>query len=440
VVVVSSYGVMALTRPTPSGTVRPTALADRGDRFAAEILPGDLATDSSGDALDAIDEQIAVWGAKAAADARDDISAGNLAVLYLGRGRLTGDATDYEKALTAADGAVRANPASTGTRALKATVLQATHDFTGALSLAEGIVAEDPRNVDALAVVGDAQLELGRLAAASKTYAMIGAIQAGPALDARLARLAWLQGDRDDALKLARRARDAARRDGSSDPSFYEAQLGEMARLNGDPVAAGAAFDAALAIRSGNQLALLGRARLEAFAGNDAGAIETLRHAAAIAPRPETLALLADLLGRTGDAVGAGRQADTIRLIGKLGGTSAKLFDRQILAFEIDHGGASADALARAEAAAEIRPDAAGLDLVAWAAFRLGDLEAAGSWSARALDSGTVDARILDHAGAIAIALGDRTAGLALVNRALELGPALDPFDRAAAEALAAGS
>ena len=429
--VVASYGAMWISgRAMPHGT---PSTANRDEAF----IPAAIDDGAAGPAdLAAIDAQIAVWGPKAAADARDDISAGNLGILFLGRGRLTGDAADYEKALAAADRAVAANPTSTGTRALKATVLQATHDFTGALALAEAIVAEEPRNVDALAVVGDAQLELGRLDAAAATYATIAPIQNGPALEAREARLAWLRGDATKALSLATAARDDAARDGSSDPSFYEAQLGEMARLTGDAATARTAFDAALAIRPSNQLALMGSARLAAASGDDAAAIATLRKAAAIAPRPETLALLTDLLARDGDAKGAAAQTATIRAIEQLGGTSARLFDRQLLAFELDHGGASQAVLAKARAAAAIRPDAAGLDVVAWAAYRLGDEKTARTFSDRALATGTADGRILLHAGAIAIARGDAAAGRALVERALALGPALDPLDHALAQTL----
>jgi tetratricopeptide (TPR) repeat protein len=389
--------------------------------------------------LDDIDSQLAIWAPKAAADARDDISAGNVAILYLARGRFTGDAADYERALSAADRAVTANPASTGTRTLKATVLQATHDFRGALAHATSILAEEPGNIDAIVVSGDADVELGRLADAAAAYKQVEATIPGPSLDARLARLAWLSGDAREAVRLATQARDeAVGNDELSDPSFYAAQLGEMARLTGDAATAKTAYDDALATRSTNQLALLGRARLEAFGGADTAAIADLRTAAAIAPRPETLGLLADLLDRIGDHAGATQQADTIGVIERLGGTSALLFDRQIVGFDLDHGRATPTVLGRARAAADIRPDAAGLDTVAWAAYRLGDLAAARTESARALASGSIDARILYHAAAIALASGDAT-GRALVGRALDLGPALDPLDRASAEALLRG-
>jgi tetratricopeptide (TPR) repeat protein len=427
-VATATYAAAALWHPAPSANAeRDDSLVATGSLGNVGARPADLA---------AIDAQVAIWSRKSAADARDDISASNLGVLYLGRGRLTGDAADYERALAAADRAVTANATSTSTRALKATVLQATHDFGGALDLAETILRDDPKNVDALAVAGDARLELGRLSEARTTYASIAAIAAGPALDVRLARLSWLEGDAAKAVSLATRARDGAARDGASDPSFYEAQLGEFARITGDAASARTAYQAALAIRPTDQLALLGLARLDAFVHHDADAIARLRTAAAVAPRPETLALLADLLTRTGDSKGARQAAATVRFTEQLGGTAGMLFDRQVLLFELDHGGATPALLAHARSAADARPDAAGLDVVAWAAYRLGDLTAARDFSARALAGGSVDARILVHGGAIAIASGDHLRGEALARRALDLGPALDPLDRALALSL----
>ena len=431
VLAAGSYAATALapTRPaTPAANHSDSALA---------LPAADAAPDTD---LESVDAQLKIWVPKAAADAHDDISAGNVAMLYLGRGRITGDAADYERALAAADRAVAAYPTSTGTRALKATVLQSTHDFTGALALATSILADEPANVDAIVVSGDAELELGRLADASTAYQRAAALVPGPALDARLARLAWLSGNAADGARLATQARNgAAGNDDLSDPSFYPAQLGEMARITGDIATARAGYAAALAMRPTNQLALLGRARLDAFGGDDAAAISGLRTAAAIAPRPETLGLLADELARTGDVAGAKAEADTIGVIERLGGTSAQLFDRQIIGFDLDHGRATPAVLDRARAAAAIRPDAAGLDAVAWSAFRLGDLATATSESAAALASGSIDARILYHAGAIAMAAGDDATGRPLVQRAIDLGPALDPLDRSAAEALLGG-
>jgi len=49
---------------------------------------------------------------------------------------------------------------------------------------------------------------------------------------------------------------------------------------------------------------------------------------------------------------------------------------------------------------------------------------------------GAADARFLFHRGAIAWAAGDASAGRADLERALAMGPALDPLERAEAEGL----
>jgi hypothetical protein len=61
-----------------------------------------------------------------------------------------------------------------------------------------------------------------------------------------------------------------------------------------------------------------------------------------------------------------------------------------------------------------------------------------GAWAEidAARSSGIVDARILYHAGAIAIARDDAEAGRPLLEQALALGPALDPIEREEAERL----
>jgi tetratricopeptide (TPR) repeat protein len=390
--------------------------------------------------LDRIADQIEVWGAKAAADPYDYISATNLGILYLGRARLTGDTADYERATAAAERAIAADATYTPGRTLDALLLLATHDFGGALAAAQALAEEDPANVDALSVVADAQLELGRLEEAGVTYARLASMAPGPALDLRLARFAYLSGDAERALIVVQRAREAVLGDWLADRALYAAQVGEIARLTGDAGLARASFETALTIRSTDQLALVGLARVAAYEGDDAEAIGLLRESSAIAPRPETLALLGDLLARAGDQRGASDAYATVRLTEQLGGTAATLFDRQILLFELDHGTDDETLLARAIAAARTRPDAAGLDVAAWAAFRIGDLATAADYSARALADGTIDARILFHAGAITLGRGDDVTGQALLRKALDLGPALDPADRAEATALLSGA
>ena len=405
---------------------------------AAAPEPGGVTGPSGQVDLEELDSRIATWSSMAAADAADYLSATNLGILYLGRARLSGDLADYQRAAAATSRALVADPAYGPARALDATVRFATHDFRGALAAATALLADVPGDADALAVVGDASLELGQVGNARRAYASLASIAPGPALDVRLARLAYVTGDPARALTIARGARDEALGSGEADMAFYEYQLGEFARLNGKEATAAAAFRASLDARP-HIGALVGLARVEAAAGRADDAVAALERAMAIAPVPDVVALLGDMRAGSGEQAVAEELYATVRLTAELGELAGSVYDRQLIAFELDHGGATDEVLAAARRSVAERPDAAGHDLVAWALHRLGrDVEAAAEIEA-ALATRIVDARIQFHAGAIAMANDDVATGEQQLRKALSLGPALDPLERSEAETLLAG-
>ena len=100
-----------------------------------------------------------------------------------------------------------------------------------------------------MAIDADARLETGDLVQAGCRVRAPGHPGAGPGVDARRARHAYLVGDDADALRLATDARDAARRlERIDDPAFYHYQLAELARLTGDADLARGELKAGLAI------------------------------------------------------------------------------------------------------------------------------------------------------------------------------------------------
>jgi tetratricopeptide (TPR) repeat protein len=393
-----------------------------------------------------LDHNIAAWTKNLDANPSDFLSATNLSLLYGARARLTADIADHERALEAARIAIAAAPSQVPARLLEASIQYSLHDFRGAFTAADAIYRKDPTQLGALATRADAALELGDLAAAARDLDTLDAEASGPAIDIRLARYAELAGDLDGAMALARGARDAAVA-AAADRGFYEYALAEYARFAGDTATARAGYEAALAIRAGDLGALLGLARVQAFGGELDAAIATLESAVAIAPTPEAEAILGDLLalraddpGRTSgeraaDLAAAGAAHGTVRLTRTLSALAGAVYDRQLLLFDLDHGGASTATLDSARAALLDRPDATGHDLVAWALHRLGRDREAWSESRAARAAGAADARTLFHAGAIAAAVGDASAR-ELLGRALRLGPALDPAERVEAGAI----
>jgi tetratricopeptide (TPR) repeat protein len=384
-----------------------------------------------------IDQGIKVWSANLAKEPRDFFSATTLTSLYYSRGRLSGDLADEQKALQLAQTAVAVAPTEPGARAMEAAILYYLHDFSGAQTKAAALYRDDPTQLGALATMADATLELGDIAGARADYDKLGSLASGAAVDIRVARLAYVTGGANDALALAEKARQEAIKDvasgGSDDLGFSDYAVGEYARTAGDATTADAAFEAALAVRSTDLGSLVGLARIDAYRGDTKAAITALRTAAAIAPQPETVGLLGDLLAASGDATGAAKQFATVRFIERLGEIQSTVYDRVILRFELDHGGVSDAILAKAQASLTARPDYTGYDTVAWALYRLGRYDEAAAQMASAMANGSADARLLFHKGAIELGQGNATSGRADLQRALALGPALDPTERAEA-------
>jgi tetratricopeptide (TPR) repeat protein len=383
-------------------------------------------------------ERATFWADRVKARPDDFLSLVQLALVDAERARLTADLGAYDQALALIDRSLEIVPAYPPTIRARSSVRFAIHDFSGATSDATSVLEKAPDDATALAVLGDSALELGKPAEARAAYDRLAAAGEGPWVDVRRARLAYLTGDPARAVQLAARARAAATDEDPGNEGFYDYAHGEFARLSGDAETARHAYEAALTIRATDLGALVGLARIEAATGDAAAAIATLRRAAAIAPQPETLALLGDLLASTGDDAAADEQFATVRLTRTLSERAGAVYDRQLVAFELDHGGASEATLDAARASLVERPDAAGHDLVSWALHRLGrDEEAAAEIDAARAD-GIVDARILFHAGAVALARGDAAGAEALLDAARALGPALDPRDAAELAALAA--
>ena len=382
-----------------------------------------------------LEARLDFWTARVADRPEDFLSLTQLAMTEVEGARLGADLAAYERAAGLVDRALAVLPAYPPTIRARGQIRFALHDFRGALTDAEQVLAAAPGDAAALALAGDAALELGDLTTASARYDQLRSIAPGPWLDVRRARLASAGGDHAGALRLARAAAASATTLDPADEGVYALAVGEYARLAGDATTARAAYTDALRLRPDDLGAIIGLARIDAAEGRSDAAVDGLRRAAAIAPQPETLGLLGDVLLGSGDERGAAEAFETVRLIGQLGDVQGTVDDRVILRFELDHGGDASRVLAAARAGLTDRPDAGGHDLVAWALHRLGRDEEALASIAAARASGNDDARLTFHEGAIRLALGDPT-GPDLLARALAMGAALDPVERAEAERL----
>jgi tetratricopeptide (TPR) repeat protein len=384
-----------------------------------------------------IDRAIAVWTANLERDEGDYIAATYLAELYLSRSRLSADPGDLARALDASTIALGAYPGLVAARLLEAQVRLARHDFSEAEASATAILEAHPGLAHALATLGDAQLELGRYDAARASYEALAAVAPEPAVTARIARLAAITGQLDEARRLAAHAASeaGARADTRpTDVAWYQTLGGSLAFQAGDLAAADVAYQAALDAWPASAAALAGLGRTRAAQGDVDAAIGLYERSVALVPAPDALAALGDLLaaaGRADDAAAAHAQVLAIAQLANAAG----LHDRHLALFLANHELDAARAVAVAATDLERRSDVYAFDAYAWALFAEGRYDEADVAMRAARAQGTEDAAIDYHAGMIAMALGRDEEARVLLRAALHRNPGFDVLqaDRAAA-------
>jgi tetratricopeptide (TPR) repeat protein len=355
--------------------------------------------------------------------------------LELERARLTGDIGSFTRAERALDDAHGLAPRDAEVGTLLATVRFTTHDFTGALDLADAVYSAG-RDPGALAVRADAQLELGRYAAAAADYRTLSSLLPGSAgVQARAARLAFLQGRQADADRLAAAAESAARREGAfgATLAWYGSLRGRMALDGGRYDEAARHYRRAVLLAPDYHVAIGGLAAVRSAQDRYDEAIELYERASRLVPEPQYLASLGDLYMLTGRDDLAETRYGTVKVIATLARANRQLYDRQLALFYADHDLRPDDALAIAQQSLETRTDVYGYDALAWALYRLERHDEARAASTRALALGTQDARLWYHAGMISIGLGHDDLAVAQLTRALRLSPSFDPVQSAVA-------
>ena len=194
--------------------------------------------------------------------------------------------------------------------------------------------------------------------------------------------MAFLRGDGDAAGGLAGRASAEARAEGTFgvDLAWYAHLVAQLGFDRGDYEAAAVAEREALAIAPGYHVAEAGLARAVAALGQTAEAIAWYGRAIDAVPQPDYLAARGDLYAISGDLGRATSAYDTVEVGAALSPASARLYDRQLALFYLDHDRHVDRALTIAEAALAQRPDVYGYDIYAWALYKAGRYdEAAGA-------------------------------------------------------------
>ncbi len=414
-IVGASYGFLRVDEAASSDI-------ERASLGVAEVPPGPI--------LKTADELIAFWRERYERDPRDYISLTYQGQAHIRKARDTGALAEYARAEETLGRALYLNATYEPALAYMSAVLLAQHDFHGALSLAERIYTFDPGALQALATVGDAHIELGNYEQAEGAYRELAARSPSPPVYSRLARLAWLQGDRARALRYAQQAADEAATWGlTGEPrAWYELQLADLYFDTGRPDMADLHFAAALQHAPGYALALGGLADMRATQGRYDEAIELYTRTLAIARLPHVLAELGDLHVLTGDPQPARRYYGEMESVAKRSAVSDRAYNRELAMFFADHDVNLEEALQRARAEMQRRQDIYGYDTLAWTFYKNGRLTEASDAMAEALKLGTQDATLYFHAGVISFHLGEIDTAQRQLERAMRLNPNFLPL------------
>ena len=432
VIALLSYGFASSKAAAP--TANPSAAPVVEDPAAQVGLPEAAGGTGAVDTSDT-DRRIAFWQTRIRANASSDSEYQYLGELFALKGRETGDIAQYALASEAFQRAIQLYPGNVAARSGLAVNLVTLHQWSAAIEQGKQILKTDLRAIGAVAVIGDASLEIGDLDTARAAFTTLREKADGPSVESRFARLDFLTGKADEAIQILDAAAEAsANLNGSAEErAFYHYSAGEYRFLTGDIEGAEHEDEAALNILPNYYLALAGRGRVAFAQGNLTAAIGFYQSAVAIIPKPELVAYLGDLYAVKGDQAAAEKQYRTVDFIVKLGEVQAQVFNREIALFQATHHRDTAHAVEIAQAELGTRKDIYGYDAVAWALYNDGQAGAAFAPAQQAVSLGTQDPKLLYHLGMIELAVGHTSDGQNHLRTALALNPAFDPLGASAA-------
>lgn len=163
--------------------------------------------------------------------------------------------------------------------------------------------------------------------------------------------------------------------------------------------------------------------RIAAAQGKLRTAIAQGRRAAEAMPTPQAIALLAELLDRSGRHAEARHQRSAIAVIDRLLKANGVQVDLESAVYRADRRIRPRRTIALARQARAERPSIYGDDALAWALARAGRCEEALGYAKRSLRLGTQDPLLYFHRGYAEGCAGNRGAMLDWYEHALEINP-----------------
>lgn len=352
-----------------------------------------------------------------------DFEAYNALALALSRrARETSDVSYYAQAQEALQKSFTISPENFDGERTQVWLLLGNHEFAAALELAKKLNKKLPDDAMIYAFVTDANVELGNYHDAE--IAAQWMLDLKPGNIAGLTRAAYLRelfGDVDGSLQLMSMALESTPPREVEDAAWILSQMAHLNLAIGKTENAEELAQQALAKFSGYHYALSNLAKVRIQQGRYAEAVTLLEQRYQAAPHAENLFDLAQALqlaGRNVDANKAFAEFER-KSIAESGRTDNS--NHELVMYYADQAKQPTKALEIAQREHARRHDVFTIDCYAWALHLNGRNGEARQQIEIALAVGIRDAKLLNHAGEIALALGDRAAAMGYFRQSAEL-------------------
>jgi tetratricopeptide (TPR) repeat protein len=334
-----------------------------------------------------------------------------LAMALSRRARETSDVTFYSQAEDALKKSFELTPQNLDGEKIRVWLLLGRHEFAAARDAALALSKNVPDDVLVYGFLTDANAELGNYDEAEKAAQWMLDLRPGnlPGLT-RAAYLRELFGDVDGALDLMNMAYQSTPPTEAEDRAWILTQMGHLQLSRGKTAEAESLLQQALAIFPTYHYALGNLAKVHIAQRRYDDAVVLLRQRYQAAPHAENLYDLAEALelsGRSDEAKKAFGEFETKSVQESVRADNS---NRELIFYYADHAHQPAKALDIARQEFARRHDVYTLDAYAWALHVNGRNGEARKQIEAALSVGIRDAKMLRHAGEIALQLGDRGA------------------------------
>jgi tetratricopeptide (TPR) repeat protein len=326
-----------------------------------------------------------------------------LAMAYARRARETSDVAWYAKAQETVRKSLAVAPDNFEARKVEAWLLLGNHEFARALEAATRLNQRAPDDVTVYGYLVDANAELGNYdAAVAAAQWMLNLRPGNVAGLTRAGYLRELHGDFAGAIEAMQMAYDSTPYQEFEDRAWLLTQIAHLHLAAGDLPQAERYASGALEVFADYHYALgtLGQVRMAQKRFAEAAALYRKRYSAA--PHAENLFALGEALHAAGARPEAAEVFTEFEQKALKESTLADNANHELAAYYTDYAGRPEDALRITQRELKRRHDAYTLDAHAWALAATGDYARAQAEMAKALAWGLKDAKVLEHARAIA--------------------------------------